>query len=172
MVKSARMSRTNRNVVLAYAFLVILPLVGLAGILKRGHSLTAPVSIDGLWMLQFDPGQMDSLPCGKILAAIPDKAILISQSGRTFVLSFPSGPKVTASGTLDGTTLRASLTQAESSSETSCTGERPLSMLATVDRRADGSFLAGAFSVPNCATCTSVEFRAQRQATATPKGSH
>lgn len=166
------MSRTNRNFVFAYAFLVILPLAGLAGILKSGRNLTAPVSIDGVWIVHVDPAQLDSLPCGKVLAAIPDKAILISQSGRSFVVRFPSGPKVVASGTLDGTTLRATLTPPESSSETSCTGARQLAMLATVVRGADASSLVGALSVPNCPTCTSVAFHAERQAAATPKGGH
>jgi hypothetical protein len=163
------MSRTNRNFVLAYAFLVILPLAGLAGILKSGRRLTAPVSIDGAWIVQVDSAQLDSLPCGNVLAAIPDKAMVISQSGKSFVLSFPSGPKIAASGTLDGTTLRASITS-ESSSETSCTNQ--LSMLATVDRRADSGSLVGALSVPNCPTCASVGFHAQRQAAATPKEGH
>jgi len=166
------MSRTNRNFVFAYAFLVILPLAGLAGILKSGRSLTAPVSIDGQWILQVDPAQLNALPCGKVLAAIPDNAIAISQSGKSFVLSFPGGPKVTASGTLDGTTLRATLTSTESSSETSCMGAHQLSLLATVERRADASFLQGALSVPNCLTCTSVAFHAERQAAATPKEGH
>jgi hypothetical protein len=166
------MSRTNRNFVFAYAFLVILPLVGLAGILKSGRSLTAPVSIDGLWILQVDPAQLDALPCGKVLAAIPEKAIVISQSGKSFVLSFPGGPKATASGTLDGTTLRATLSSPESSSETSCLGARQLSVLATVARRADASFLQGTLSVPNCLTCTSAGFHAERQAAATLKEGH
>src|SRR5208283_757233 len=52
LVRPARMSRTNRNFVFAYTFLVILPLAGLAGILKTGRNLTAPVSIDGVWILQ------------------------------------------------------------------------------------------------------------------------
>lgn len=166
------MSRTNRNFVFAYAFLVILPLAGLAGILKSGRSLTAPVSIDGEWILQVDPAQLDSLPCGKFLATIPDKAMVISQSGKSFVLSFPSGPKIIASGTLGGATLRATLTQAESSREVNCTGERQLSLFATVERKTDGTFLSGALSVPDCASanCPSVAFRAQRQATVTPRG--
>jgi|HubBroStandDraft_4_1064222.scaffolds.fasta_scaffold34910_2 hypothetical protein len=166
------MSRTNRNFVFAYAFLVILPLVGLAGILKSGRSLTAPVSIDGAWIVQVDSAQLDSLPCGNVLTAIPDKAMVISQSGKSFVLSFPSGPKVTASGTLDGTTLRASITSPESSSETSCTGTPQLSLVATVDRRAESSFLVGALSAPSCPTCASVGFRAERQAAGAPKGGH
>ena len=166
------MSRTNRNFVFAYAFLVILPLVGLAGILKSGRTLTAPVSIDGLWTLQIDPAQLNALPCGKVLAAMPEKGIAISQSGKSFVLSLPGAPKVSASGTLDGTTLRATLTSTESSSETSCTGAHQLSLLATVERRADASFLQGALSVPNCLTCSSVAFHAEHQTAATPKGGH
>jgi len=170
--RETRMSRTNRNFVSAYAFLVILPLAGLAGILKSGRNLTAPVSIDGAWILQVDPAELDSLPCGKILAAIPDMAIGISQSGRSFALSFSSGPKFAASGTLDGTTLRASLTPPETSSETSCAGAPELSMLATVDRKADSSSLVGVLSVPHCPSCASVGFHAERQAAAAPKGGH
>ncbi len=166
------MSRTNRNFVFAYIFLVILPLAGLAGILKTGRNLTAPISIDGMWILQVNPAQLDSLPCGKILAAIPDKTMVISQSGKSFVLRFPGGPKFAASGTLDGTTLRASLTPQEALSETSCTGAPQLSMLATVDQRADSSSLEGALSVPNCPAGASAGFHAERQAAPAPEGGH
>ena len=166
------MSGTNGKFVFAYAFLVVLPLLGLAGILKSGRHLQAPASIDGLWSLQLDTRQLDSLPCGKVLAAIPDSAILISQSGNSFVLSFPSAPKVTASGTLEGVTLRASLTDLGSSHESSCGDGHQYTLLATVDRRADSSLLAGTFSSANCPTCASVAFHAERQAAASPKGGH
>lgn len=164
----ARMSATNRNFVLAYALLVILPLVGLAGILKSGHRLKAPVSIDGVWNLRVDSAQLDALPCGKMIAATPDKAITISQSGTTFVLSIPSVPKMAASGILDGTTLQASLKPVESSSEGSCAMGQRLTLLANVDRRVDSSILTGTLSAANCPTCASVGFRAERQATAAP----
>lgn len=166
------MSGTNRKFVFAYAFLVILPLLGLAGILKSGRHLQAPASIDGLWSLQLDSGQLDSLPCGKVLAAIPDHAILISQSGNSFVLSFPNAPKITASGALDGTTLRASLNDMGASKESGCTDGQPFTMLATVDRRVDSRILAGTFSPTNCPTCASVDFKAERQAAASPQGGH
>lgn len=166
------MSGTNKKFVFAYAVLVVLPLLGLAGILKSGRGLQAPASIDGLWSLQLDSRQLDSLPCGKVLAAIPDQAILISQSGNSFVLSFPSAPKITASGTLDGITLRASLNDMGASKERGCGDGQPFTMLATVDRRADSRILAGTFSPTNCPTCTSVDFHAQRQAAASPKGGH
>ena len=163
------MSGSNRNFVLAYAFLVILPLVGLAGILKAGRSVTAPISIDGLWTMRVDSTQLDSLPCGKVLAAVPDKTIAIAQSGKTFVLSFPNGPKLTASGTLEGTTLRASLAPPRESHE-SCADGHQLSLLASVDQRVNPSLLTGTLSAPNCPTCATVGFRSERQAPVTIKG--
>ena len=163
----------SKNFVLAYTFLVLLPLVGLAGILKSGRRLTAPASIDGVWSLQLDSGQLDSQPCGRVLAALPDKAIVISQSGRSFILSAPGGPKVTGSGTLDGVTLRASLiAPPESSFETSCGSGRQLSLLATIDRNADPASLVGTLSVGDCPACASVGFQATRSAPATTQGGH
>jgi hypothetical protein len=177
------MSRTNRNFVFAYTFLVILPLVGLAGILKSGRNLVAPVSIDGVWSLQENTVQLNSQACGKAFAALPGHAFTISQSGRSFVLSFPSEPSVTASGTLDGTTLRGSVialhasssenrseNRSENGSENSC--GRELSLQATVSRDAESTWLAGTLSAVNCATCPAVEFRAQRQAPAAARGGH
>jgi hypothetical protein len=166
------MSGSNRNFVLAYAFLVVLPLVGLAGILKAGRGMTAPVSIDGLWTMRVDSSQIDSLPCGKVLAAVPNKTIAIAQSGRSLVLSFPNGPKLTASGTLDGANLRVSLMWPAESSDSSCMGGRQLSLLASVDRKVDSNLLTGTLSVPNCQSCASVGFHAERQAPATSKGGH
>ena len=166
------MSVTSKKFVFAYAFLVVLPLLGLAGIVKSGRGLQAPASIDGLWSLQLDSSQLDSLPCGKVLAAIPDQAIVISQSGNSFALSFPGAPKITASGTLDGTALRASLNDMGASKDSACADGQPFTMLATLDRRADSRTLAGKFSPTNCPTCTSVAFHAQRQAAASPKGGH
>lgn len=166
------MSSTNRNFVLAYAFLVVLPLVGLAGILKAGHNLTAPVSIDGLWTMRVDPGQIGSLPCGKMLAAAPEKTIAIAQSGRTFVLTFPSGPQLTALGTLDGTTLRASLARPKESADSSCSDGFQFSLLASVDRRIDSNLLTGTLSSPTCASCAAVGFHAERQTPAASHGGH
>jgi hypothetical protein len=166
------MSAANRNFVLAYAFLVILPLVGLAGILKAGRNVTAPVFIEGLWTMRVDSAQIDSLPCGKALAALPDKTLAITQSGRSFVLTFPSGPKLTASGTLDGANLRADLMGTAESSDSSCVTGREMLLLASVDRRVGSNLLTGTLSVPNCQSCASVGFQAERQAPATSKGGH
>ena len=166
------MSGSSRNFVLAYVFLVILPLVGLAGILRAGRSVTAPVSIDGLWTMRVDSAQLDSLPCGKMLAAAPEKTIAIAQSGRSFVLIFPSGPKVTASGTLDGTSLSAWLKWPAESADNSCVAGSQLAVLAQLDRKTGGTLLNGTLTSADCPSCAPVEFRAERQTPATPKGAH
>lgn len=167
------MSSTNKQFAFAYAFLVILPLVALAGILRSGRSLKAPVSIDGVWNLQVDPAQLDSLSCAKTLAPVSDRTIAISQSGTSLAFTFPNGPKLTGLGVLDGSTLRAALIQpSESPAENSCGAGHQLSLLATVDRKADSRSLLGTVSVTNCPTCAAVGFRAQLQAPPVSKGGH
>lgn len=171
------MAHSNRNFVFAYAFLVILPIVGLAGILRNGRKLTAPPSIDGVWSFQFASAELDPLPCGKMFAAIPDKAIVISQSGTTFALSSAGGPKLAGSGTLDGTILRASLiSPQESSPEMNCPAGSQLSLAANLNQNAGSKALVGSLSAANCPTCPAVAFRAERQPERQPlapaKGGH
>jgi hypothetical protein len=164
------MSSTNRNFAVAYAFLVILPLVGLAGILKSGRNLKAPVSIDGIWSLQVDSAQLSSLPCGKILTAVPDLTIAISQSGNTFVVNFPGVSKIAGVGKLEGTTLQATVDLPPQVSSDNCASGGQLSLLATLERDADSKSLLGSFSAPNCPTCASVVFQAARPTPATANG--
>jgi hypothetical protein len=167
------MPHNNRNFILAYIFLVGLPVVGLVGILKSGHKLTAPISVDGLWQLQADPAKLTALPCGKTLAETPDTALAISQSGKNFTLSISNGPKSIASGTLDGSKLKASIVPSPPwSEEAGCGNGRELSLVATVDPKADPRSLVGLLSVNNCPSCGSVEFHAVRQTPPVRKGSH
>jgi hypothetical protein len=166
------MSGTNRNFVLAYAFLVILPLLALAGILKSGRSLQAPPSIDGLWTLQLDPSHINSLPCGKVMAAAPDKTISISQSGRSLALRFP-GSTISSSGVLDGTIVRAVVTlPSESSSDDNCGAAGKFALVASLDRPIDSKFLTGTISTPDCPTCAVAAFRAERQVPVASTGGH
>jgi|SRR5271154_2684277 len=167
------MSHTNRNFILAYILLVGLPVVGLIGVLKSGRTLTAPISVDGLWRLQADPVRLAALPCGKTLAENPDTALAISQSGKNFTLSFSNGPKSDASGVLNGNTLKASLVPSIAwSAEAGCGDGRELSLVATVDPKADPRSLVGLLSVNHCPACASVEFHAVRQTPPLKKGSH
>jgi hypothetical protein len=158
------MPRTNRNFVFAYAFLVILPLAGLVGILRGGHNLKAPVSIDGVWNLHADSTQLASLACGKLLATIPDKAMSISQSGKSFALSFPGAPQLAGSGTLAGTILQAYLASPDQTSGNNCSSAQAVSLTATVNKTQNPSTLTGTLSVANCPSCAPVNFQAERQA--------
>src|SRR5579862_782019 len=162
------MSSTNRNFIFAYAFLVVLPLVGLAGILKSGRRLAAPPLIDGLWSIQLDTTADDPHPCSLVSNSLLPKSISISQSGRTFVLAVPGNPQITGSGTLDGNSLHATWTApaaaplAGSLDPHSCSGQ-VVSLLASLDRPTGGGVLTGSFSAADCPSCTPVAFRAERQ---------
>ena len=167
------MSHTNRNFILAYVFLVGLPILGLLAVLKQGHKLIAPISVDGVWQLQADAIQMAALPCGKTLASTTDSAMVISQSGTNFTLSLTDDPKSTASGTLDGTTLKASIVPSAAwSSEGGCSDGRQLTLIAKVDPKAEPRSLTGMLSVDSCPSCAPVEVRAVRLAPPAKKGSH
>jgi hypothetical protein len=167
------MSHTNRNFVIAYATLVILPLFALAGILRTGRTVKAPVSVDGTWNLRLDSADLYSLPCGKTLAATPGKALTVSQSGTSFVLAFANGPRMAATGTLDGTTLRASLTPlSEWSSEAGCGAGRQLSLLATVDPSTQPKSMSGKLSVADCSSCTTVRLYAFQQTAPASREGH
>jgi len=165
------MAHTSRNFIFAYALLVILPLVGLAGVLRTGRSLVPPPSIDGVWTLQLDSAPLSALACGNILAAIPDKAIVISQSGRTLILNAAAGSKLSGAGTLEGNALRGVIASPpDSPVQANCPASRSLSLNATVEQAGDFRSLTGTLSVMDCAACPAVGFRAERQKPAAPKG--
>jgi hypothetical protein len=153
----------NRNFLFAYILLVGLPIAGLVGVLKSGRKLTAPVSVDGLWHLQIDPERLASLPCGKGLADSPETALAISQSGKNFTLSLSNGPQSTSTGVIEGARVKASIAPAPDwSAQTGCGGQE-LTLVATVDAKAEPRTLAGQLSVSHCPTCGVIEFRATRQ---------
>jgi hypothetical protein len=154
----------NRNFLLAYAVLVALPLVGLAGILRNGHKLTAPVSVDGVWKLQIDAAKLAALPCGKALVATENTAFTISQSGQRFTLSLANAPKAAASGVIEGSALTASIVPSSAwASEADCGNDRVLKLVATVDPKAEPRTVVGMLSVTDCPSCTPVELRAFRE---------
>jgi hypothetical protein len=157
-------SHPNRNFLVAYVLLVALPIVGLLGVLKSGRKLRAPVSVDGLWQLQVDAASLASLPCGKTLAENPETALAISQSGKNFTLTLANGPKSTSSGVIDGTTVNASIAPSpEWSAQAGCGTDQGLTLVATVDAKADPRTLTGQISARQCPTCSAVEFHAVRQ---------
>ena len=158
------MSRTNRNFLIAYAALVVLPIGGLLGLLKHGRTLGAPISVDGVWRLQADLSQLAALPCGSSLASTQYSAVTISQSGKNFTLSLNNGPNATASGIVEGTTLKASvLPSAAWASQAGCGSDHVLTLIATVDPKSEPRTLAGLLTVNECPSCTPVELRGVRE---------
>jgi hypothetical protein len=161
------MSGRSRNFVFAYAFLVVLPLLGLAGVLKTGRHLSAPRAIDGLWTLQIEAN--GEAGCSSLIASMPGKVISISQSGKSFVLNVPSDPAITATGTLDGDSLYAAISSSESSRQIGCPGQPQISMIAKLEREANSSIIIGQLSDVGCSSCSAVPFKAARKEDAPSK---
>lgn len=149
------MSRTSRNFVVAYIILVGLPLLALAGVLRSGRHLSAPLSVDGSWKIDAGQSSVAHHPCGAVSSLI-NSPLLISQSGRSLEVEFKGTSAGTAS--LNGTDLKSSM----SVDDSSC-GNGQMILAATVDPKSEPRSLAGKLSFPGCQSCTPVEFRAVRQ---------
>jgi hypothetical protein len=168
--------------VLAYIFLVALPILGLVAILKSGRSLTAPFSVDGSWKIESGAGHFSAspvsaspvstlpvstspiaaAPCADFFSSVSNAPLSISQSGKSLVVIL-SGAK-TAVGTLDGTTIKAQFSGADKDkSEAGQCGGDGLTLTATLDPQAEPRTLSGKLSVEGCASCAPMEFRAVRQ---------
>ena len=162
------MSRNSKNFLVAYALLVALPVAGLLGVLKHGHGLAAPLSVDGVWKLQLDASQLAALPCGKALLSGSDAAMTIAQSGKNFTLSFANAPKASAGGAIEGSVLKASVSPP--SADIPCGGA--LNLVATVDPHSEPRSLVGTISASDCPSCSPVEVQATRQAQPRPRRPH
>jgi hypothetical protein len=165
------MSHTNRNFVVAYVLLVGLPLIGLAGVLKTGRGLTAPISVDGVWKIDADASRFAAQPCAKTASSLVNASFVISQSGKSLVLTFNNASKTVTSGAIEGKTLTASIVPARDSGDTGC-GDQPLALTATVDPKTEPKSLTGMLSVNGCASCTPLEFHALRQPRGPTGGTH
>jgi len=164
-------THSNRNFVFAYVLLVALPLAGLAGVLRRGRNLSAPMSVGGTWKISASPDQLAALPCGKSLLA-SNSAVTISQSGRAFTRNSPNAGLSATTGTIEGNTISATLTpSAVAAKETGC-GERSLSLTATVDTKASPRSLQGTLRVQECPGCSVAEFRGMRDDQAKAQEAH
>jgi hypothetical protein len=160
------MSRPNLNFVIAYILLVGLPVLGLVGVLRAGRTLTAPISVDGVWKVEAHADQVAALPCSGT-SFLRNTSLLISQSGRSLMLSFDSGSRNTASGIIDGHSVRASaLPMPDYSAEVGCGSNRLLSLNATVDVQSGLRSMVGNMTVEGCSSCGPVGFHAIRQGSA------
>lgn len=167
------MTHSNGNFAMAYGFLVALPVLGLAGILKSERNLAAPIAVSGLWEIQIDAGKLAVLPCGESLAAELATGFTISQSGKNFTLSLGNRPAASSSGVIEGTKVRATISAAAAWANEPCSGDnRSLLIAAWVNAQPIARSLEGTLSVSNCPSCSAVEFRAVRKGEAGPKGDH
>jgi hypothetical protein len=165
------MPQTSRKFVVAYVLLVGLPMLGLAGVLRSGRSLVAPISIDGVWKIQGDASRLSGQSCSKTLTSLLNSPLTISQSGISLALTFNTPSKIPASGSLEGTSLKASIVPPRDS-EAGCSGDQIPFITASVDPKSEPRTLSGILSVTGCASCAPVEFRAVRQPKATAGGAH
>jgi hypothetical protein len=150
-----RISRTNRNFVIAYVLLVGVPLLGLAGVLKAGHALTAPTSVDGAWALETKASTL----CGQTLQ---NPVLTISQSGKDLVVGFNNGLNAAGTGTLAGATMDATLPLPATGAD-HCGSDATLALKAAIDSKAEPKTMLGTISVNGCASCPEVSYRAVRQ---------
>ena len=165
--KECLVTKSNSRFAMAYVFLVALPVLGLAGILRSGRNLAAPISVGGAWEVQVDAGKLAALPCGKSVAADLATGFAITQSGKNFTLSFANRPAA-STGVLEGTSVGATV----SPSAAGCGDHRLVSLAATVNTQANLRSLEGNLTVNDCPSCSPVEFRAIRKDQTGSKGVH
>ena len=166
------MSHTSRNFVVAYVLLVGLPLLGLAGVLRTGRTLHAPISVDGIWKVESGSSHLAAQPCDQVLSSFLNTSAVISQSGKNLVITFNNASKTVAFGVLEGKSLKSSILSARDSSRAPGCGDQTLTLTATVDPTTEPKSLSGQLAVNNCQSCTPLEFHAARQARATGEGAH
>ena len=151
------MTHTNRNFVLAYVFLVGLPLLVLVGILKSGRGLSAPFSVDGTWKVE------SSLPyassCSDFFSSFSTFPLSISQSGKSLVVTLNGGAKA-APGMLEGNIITARFGASDKSGGAQC-GEGSFILTAKLDSAAEPRTLSGTLAVEGCKSCA-LEFHAAR----------
>lgn len=152
----------RRNFIVAYIVLVGIPLLGLAGVLKVGRKLSAPVSVGGTWKVEADANRILPGPCGEAIAA-SGESLTILQSGTNLVVSLDGSASAQGHGWIEGNTLRAPLALAKGSSHSGCNSEQPLTFTATVDPRSDPRLLSGILTAGLCPSCSVTSFRATRQ---------
>lgn len=156
------MSRTRRNFIIAYILLVGLPLLGLAGALRAGRALAAPVSIDGTWNVDADSIHTRGEACKKALSSVSIPGFVISQSGKSLTLTLGNSAKTSGDGILEGNHLKAPLGMTDASAA-SCAAGQPLLLTAVVDPKSEPRSLSAVVSVDGCASCAATEFHAIRQ---------
>jgi hypothetical protein len=159
----------KRKLALAYIFLVGVPLLALAAILRAGTHLTAPIAMRGEWSVQADFSPWHGVPCEALLANTPQPLLSIDQAGRELTVTLNDPEKTVLTGTIDGFTLSTTPFAGRTESEPApgpdpgCVGQRSLSLQAAVNQHGKHRALVGTFQLKGCASCRPIAFSAHRQ---------
>ncbi len=165
------MPHTSRNFVIAYILLVGIPLLCLAGVLKAGRSISAPVSVDGTWKIEADTSSLAGRPCGNGLLAVSGSSVVISQSGKGLVVTSNNPAKTPGSGLIEGTNVTASF-QTSTLASAGCNSDSRVIITAAVNPKSEPRTLSGSLTASDCASCGTLQFHAWRQPKAQSGGSH
>lgn len=162
------MSTTSRKFIVAYIICVGLPLAGLAGVLKAGGHLSAPISIDGTWKLEADSASVANRACADAVSSLLDSPLTISQSGVKMMASSAKANTVSL-GTIDGTKIRAALVP---SADSRCGSDQTLILVADVNPKATPATLNGRLTTSDCASCAPIDFHGTKQPKPQAEGAH
>jgi hypothetical protein len=160
------MASANTRFLVAYSVLVGLPLLSLAGVLKTGRRLDAPISVNGAWSVELKDQPPDSQSCANAVGSLAHTGMAIAQSGKHFVLDLGEDLG-SSSGTINGQDLRSEMARSQKV-EGSCGNGGAVSLAATLESKT-ANVMEGTISFSDCASCSPVKFRATRRDSASRK---
>jgi len=160
----AEVSMSKARLIISYACLVGVPLLGLLGIFRAGQSLSAPPSLGGSWYLEADLGNLANGPCRELLGRVTQPFMTISQSGANLQVAINNPEKTTLPGTVEGAAVAVNPEDTgKLESATTCSDTRDLRLAATVVGKGNRRVLQGQLGIAGCAACPQIEFRAVRK---------
>lgn len=163
------MPPASQRILIAYFFMVMLPIISFVGVLKRGRTISAPSSVGGTWKLELGTGKLDGFPCWTPIFSHATTSLVISQSGAVLTLEIRGGANINGIGSIQANTLNASfLLTSEMTHQQYCSSGRVLRLKAIVDSTDELKNLTGTLSEEECSFCGSMKFHAVRQVATIP----
>jgi len=159
----------KRKLVSDYVLFVGVPLLALAGILRAGSHLTAPVALHGNWSVQADFAPWQAVPCAAPLVGSQPLRFKIDQAGSNLTFTLNDSQRTALPGIVEGPSVRTAFLTGQGSRtsgaipEAGCQGAQSLRMHAVVSGREKQRTLAGTFSLEGCASCPPIDFSATRE---------
>ena len=158
----------KRKLVADYVIFVGVPLLALAGILRVGSHLTAPVALHGNWSVQADFAPWQNVPCAAPLLSSQPLRLRIDQAGSNLTFTLNDPARTALPGTIEGlslsTTFLAGQVRAASVPlpDAGCLGAQSLRIQAAANQREKQRTLAGTLRLEGCASCPPIAFSATR----------